>query len=119
MRSIALVLLCALAALGACGGGSEPAAKGPRTGAQLYGDAQCVQCHGRDGSGTSMGPPLRSLGAHWTRESLAEYLVDPRAAVRKDPRLQALDQRYMMPMQAYPHVSLEERLALADHVLGF
>jgi mono/diheme cytochrome c family protein len=111
--SLALVLL-----LKGCGGGAEPVQEQPADAAQLYRKSLCFQCHGQQGEGGALGPPLRGLREHWTRERLVAYLADPRAFVQKDPRLQVLDRRYSMPMQAFAQLSEEQRLALADHVLG-
>lgn len=98
----------------ACGG--EPAA--PRTGAQLYVEQNCVQCHGRNGEGTQLGPSLTDKRAHWNREQLAAFLADPQAYAARDPRLSEQSQKYLMPMVKFLTLSKEERLAIADYVLA-
>jgi len=109
-------LLLLLLALAACG--EAPGATGDHDGARLFVIANCITCHGRDGAGSQLGPPLRGLDQHWTRETLADYLSDPKAVIDRDPRLQKLAKRFaMMPM---PPVLYERelRLRLADHALA-
>jgi len=106
---------CAAAALilAACGGSG---AGGVEPGARLYATYGCASCHGGQGAGGTLAPPLADLGRYWDREGIADYLRDPRAWLAKDPRLEALQQRFSAQM---PAVSLpeEQRLMLADHVL--
>lgn len=102
--------------LGACSKPAPPA--GPPDGAALFREQNCVQCHGPDGSGTNLGPTLHGKQQYWTREKLAAYLLDPQAVIDADPRLQQQAGRYMLPMVKFVGLSLEQRLALADHVFG-
>ncbi len=74
-------------------------AGGAARGKELY--AQCVACHGADGSGTASGPdlraiagqaaaqqegfaysaPLRRSGKRWTQAELQAFLLSPQKAV--------------------------------------
>lgn len=113
--SACLCALGLLAAALACGGsesgGAQPA------GERLYSEKGCANCHGRAGEGTFMGPPLRNLAAHWQREELAKFFLDPSGYAKGQPRLAEMMKAYRMPMT--PIVASEaDRLLLADHVLG-
>jgi len=111
----ALVLLLALSAFAAaCGEPSKPIAPGQK----LFFEQGCVACHGSRGEGTFMGPPLRALAQHWTRERIAAYLLDPPATVAADERLHRMSLGFRTPMKAIS-AGAAERLLLADHVLGF
>ena len=109
----ALLLLPALAC-----GPSENASSGPPDGAQLYERQGCVTCHKASGRGGALGPTLVRTGEYWTREKLAEYLADPASFVGKDARLNSIARHFNMQMPP-ARLSLEQRLLLADYVLGF
>lgn len=106
-------------ALAGCGGGEEPEGRAADArGRALFMAFGCTLCHGPDGAGTTLGPPLRGLAKHWTREELASYLADPQAAVARDPRLAELARQYAKEMPAITTPE-EQRLEIADYVLGF
>src|SRR5687767_15820990 len=101
-------LLAALLALAACGEAPDGAAQDD--GARLYVIANCSTCHAKDGGGTALAPPLRGLAAHWTRESLAEYLLDPKGAIESNPRLKTLSLNFSMHMPPVLNLTPEQRL---------
>jgi hypothetical protein len=101
--------------LGACS--KSPAPQAPPDGAALFREQNCIQCHGEDASGTNLGPTLHGKKVYWTREKLAAYLADPPSVIERDERLKTQKQNYLLPMLKFP-ISLEQRLALADHVLA-
>jgi len=107
--ALPLVLL-----LAACGRAPAP----PAPGEALYRRELCTGCHGAGGEGTWMGPPLRGLAEHWEPESLAEFLLDPGAAVGRDPRLAKLMRAYPNPMVGTRSLGVEERRLLANWLLG-
>jgi len=109
----ALLLLPALA----CGPSENPSS-GPPEGAQLYEVQRCVICHKASGRGGALGPTLVDRAEYWTREKLAEYLADPASFVGTDARLNSLAIQFNMQMPPVP-LTLEQRLLLADYVLGF
>lgn len=109
-------LLAAALALAACG--DAPGAQGPPDGARLFVLANCTACHGTDGSGGVLGPPLRKLEAHWTRESMADYMADPKGALESDPRLKTLSLNFSMHMPPVTNFTPEQRLLIADHALA-
>jgi len=84
----------------------------------IYALQNCANCHGEQREGTRLGPALQSLSTDWTRARLAEYLADPRALVESDERLAALDREFSSDMGRYDNLSLDERLVLADWLLG-
>lgn len=99
----------------ACGG-SDPAPAQP-AGERIYAEKGCATCHGRAGEGTFMGPALRNIGAHWQRDELAKFFLDPSGYAKGQPRLAEMMKAYRMPMT--PILASEaDRLVLADHVLG-
>lgn len=103
-------------ALAACS--KAPKSSAPPDGAALFVGQNCSVCHGPDGAGTKLGPTLRGKQPFWTREKLATYLRDPQALIRADERLKTQAEQYSLPMVSFVTLTLEERLALADHVLA-
>ena len=114
-RTTLLAALALLLGTAACGSG-DAASKGPPDGARLFVLQQCSTCHATDGRGGPLGPPLRHLEKNWTRESIAEYLADPKAKIASDGRMKALALNFRMPMPPV-RLDLEQRLMLADHAL--
>jgi len=104
----------ALLLLAACGPDAAPASPG----AKLYQVQGCATCHGSAGEGALTGPPIAGSSSRWKRDDLAAFLAEPESFVARDPRLAQQKKKYMMPMQAFTHLSMEERLQLADHVLS-
>ncbi len=108
---VAAVALCSSSCSDDSGAKSSP-------GARLFAEKGCVACHGANGEGAFMGPPLRGLAQNWKREELARFFADPLGRTKSDERLAALAKRFPAPMA--PIVASEsERLALADWVLAF
>ncbi len=108
-----LALVAAGVALGGCGE-ETPAAP---TAEQLFRRELCASCHGGAGEGSWMGPPLSGLAEHWERESLAEFLRDPKPFVAEDQRLAELLGKYPNPMVGNRVLGKAERLQLADWLL--
>jgi cytochrome c5 len=104
---------------GTLGGGSgAPRRSGP-DGATVYRDQGCIACHGNQGQGTFLGPPITGMSAHWTRDDLAEFFADPARFVASTPRLAEYGKDFGMRMPALPRaVDRDARLALADWVLA-
>lgn len=113
---VALTGLCLAAALTSFGCGDD--SHTPRTGAELWVLQGCITCHGKDGQGTPIAPSLRGVQAHWTRESLLEYLRNPPAYIQKDARLKEQKKGYSQNMPVYGMLPQAHLDALADHVLG-
>lgn len=111
-------LLCASMLVAAACSKGGPGDSKSAPGEKLYFEKGCTACHGARGEGTFMGPQLRQLGAHWKRDDLARFLLDPSPAARADARLSELMKRYRMPMAPIA-ASEAERLAIADWVLAF
>jgi mono/diheme cytochrome c family protein len=88
-------------------------------GQALFDDWACAMCHGDNREGAEGGPPLRGLDAHWTVETLAEYISDPSVFVDEDPRLQKVSESYPdSEMPAFDVFPAEERRALAAYLLA-
>jgi cytochrome c553 len=114
-RLTRVALLAGAAAVAGCG--EAPGSQSQPDGARLFVLANCTTCHGADGAGGVLGPPLRNLDAHWTRESLAAYLADPKAVIDSDPRMKSLSLNFNMRMPPVTNFTAEQRLLLADHAL--
>lgn len=115
-----LLQLGSLLALSLAVAGCGPdAPRGPLDGAGLYQTLNCATCHKPDGRGGALGPTLRNKAAYWTRETLAEYLVEPTRFIHKDARLKSLEAQFNVQMPGVPSsLTREQVLMLADHVLG-
>ena len=116
MHTWTIGLALAGLACAACAPDAPP--KGPVDGPTLFRQQNCIICHAADGAGTKLGPSLRDKKSFWTREKLAAYIANPPAVVDGDERLKTQSAQYSIPMTTYPGLSLEQRLALADHVLA-
>ena len=116
LAALAGALLGALAAP-ACSS-KTPVDPHTLTAQELYLHVRCDQCHGRGGEGGFMAPPLRGIAEHWDRESLIEYLKDPRPVIERTPRLQQMKRRYSMEMRSFRELDEELRGRLADWLLA-
>ena len=112
---LAAALLLSLHVASACSLREDPPPGA--SGADIYALQNCANCHGQLGRGSSLGPPLASLGRHWTSELLVEYLADPRLFVERDERLAALSAEYSGQMSRYDNLSVEQRRVLAEWLL--
>jgi len=117
MHALALEVVVSSAALVACSGGDSHAEAGA-DGRRLFTQQACTTCHGDQGQGSMLGPPLANAHANWTREKLVEYLSDPQAFAANDPRLAQQGKKYFQPMPSYKALKPEERSSLADYVLA-
>lgn len=106
-----------LFALGACGA-DDGATKDPTDGAVIYQQALCASCHGSAGKGGWMGPPLKELGEHWSRETLADFIRDPAKFVDDDQRLSELSRQFPTQMAPQKTLTKAQRLAVADWLLA-
>jgi mono/diheme cytochrome c family protein len=88
------------------------------SGATIYELQNCANCHGEDGEGTTRGPALADVAAHWSREELADFLAAPSSWTERDAQLAALRASYSGAMSPYDNLTPDERLRLADHLLG-
>ena len=84
----------------------------------IYELQNCANCHGENGEGNMLGPPLARLSSHWTAEELTEYLADPDAMLAGDERLQGIAKGYSGQMSRYDNLSLEQRRVLAEWLLA-
>ena len=87
------------------------------TGDEIYALQNCANCHGLDRKGMPNGPALADLERHWTRDTLAEFLRDPKAFVKTDARVAALKNQYSTGMGRYDALTLDQRLVLASWLL--
>src|SRR5262245_31297182 len=108
--SRAILALAGLLALiaAACGGGAAEAQAAGSPGAQLFTSQGCSACHGSDGSGGMLGPPLWGKKQLWTRAKLMEYLKNPQAYATKDERLAEQSRTYTLPMPRVDKLTEED-----------
>jgi mono/diheme cytochrome c family protein len=92
---------------------------------QAYRDLNCAACHGADREGQRSGPALTGLERHWSADELVDYLMDPDAVVKANPRLAFKKEKYAIGMPAtsakspgYGEKARAEKLkALAEYLL--
>jgi len=113
MRYLLLITLCLLPA---CQLPKDPPPGA--TGAEIYTLQLCFNCHGDQGEGKDLGPPLRDLSQSWTRDELADFLGDTERWEEEDERVYQLSQEYDGNMRGYWNLELDERLRLADWLLS-
>lgn len=118
--------LAALVLMVACGSPAPPpttpaptATPSPEVAAGRleYLERSCLNCHGDARQGTSLAPPLRGLGEHWSASSLAEFLRDPAPVIDRTPRLKAMDERYPADMPGDPAADDATLHALVAYLL--
>lgn len=114
-----LTLLFAAAWLGTAVGLSGCGEPTPTTGPELFRAWGCVNCHGTNGTGIQgLGPSLWGKYAHWTPETLHQYLRDPVGYASRDPRLREQMRGFMTPMPPVLTQDQEKVRRVIDHVLG-
>lgn len=112
-----LVLGLALVLIGSsCGGRVDPPADAG--GAQVYELQNCRNCHGANGEGNALGPPLAKLQANWSRDELVAFLTDPAPVLESNERVRALAKAYPAQMSRYDNLSPEQLGELADWLLA-
>ena len=108
-------MLALAAALWACASPVQPPPGA--SGSEIYALQLCANCHGDDGGGKSLGPPLRDLASHWDESTLADFLGDPRGWEERDARLRRLADDHSGTMDPYDNLSVDERRRLARFLL--
>ena len=123
--TVAACALPILFALGCGGAGKEePAGTGLDESAssearQLFVAENCTLCHGEMTQGVEeLGPAIRDLAPYWDRDRLAAYLEDPQGFREANPDFEERrDASFSMEMPPVDHLSVEQRLLLADWLL--
>jgi len=114
---VRLLVFCALAlAATGCFGRKDP--PGGADGQVIYDFQNCKNCHGENGEGNSLGPPLAKLSSSWSRDQLAAYLNDPEPVLATNERLRTLAKAYVGKMSRYDNLSEEQRGVLAEWLLA-
>lgn len=110
-------VLLALAGVGtACQTRKDPPAGAP--GEMIYELQNCANCHGKNGEGNMLGPPLAKLTSNWSAERLVAFLTDPEPVLAADERLRTLAGTYSSQMTRYDNLTEEQRRVLADWLLA-
>ena len=85
---------------------------------EIYMQAGCDECHGKDLKGTpSSGPALQNTKRHWDEERMLAYFRNPDSVANIDPRLGELRERYkegMPPLKIADPIAREK---LAQYVI--
>lgn len=83
----------------------------------LLANNRCLVCHGRDLSGSGMGPSLANVNANWNATNLASYLENPKAFL-DSPRMAVLEDKYSSVMPAVKNLTQEEINAIVEYLLA-
>jgi cytochrome c553 len=75
----------------------------------------CTRCHGDEGEGASLGPPLEALSTKFNAAQLDQFLDNPLAYLERDTRLQKWRERYFTPMPKL-QMSQQQRQVLAAYL---
>lgn len=89
------------------------------SGSDLFAEFGCVNCHGRDLTGTAMAPSLIGVSQYWNKESLISYLRNP-SDFMNDVRFKEYKRKYpsqMMP--GYGEKNIKDLGKIADYLLDF
>jgi mono/diheme cytochrome c family protein len=70
----------------------------PPDGRSVFMTIGCARCHGNEGGGESLGPPLEDLSAKFSAQQLDQLLDNPIAYVENDERLKKWREEYFTPM---------------------
>jgi cytochrome c553 len=137
-EDLAPIMLC-LVVLAACGGGGAgeppapsqeetassaskvpepPTAEAVARGAAVWEAEGCAVCHGEEGEGGEIAPPLLDLAANWTPADLAAYLADPVVDPEENPRLASIAEQYEIEMPGVQESSGTEVTDLVAFLLS-
>ena len=83
----------------------------------IYELQNCANCHGGNGEGNALGPPLARLTSNWSAEEMVAFLTDPEPVLAADERLRTLAGAYSTQMTRYDNLTEEQRLVLARWLL--
>jgi cytochrome c553 len=87
------------------------------TAEQLIKNFGCSNCHGADLSGTNMGPSLKNLTEHWSKQTLITYLRNPMAYMDKE-RFKEYRKKYPSQiMPAYGEKNIKDLGRIAEFLL--
>ncbi len=89
--------------------------KTPVDGRTVFLTVGCARCHGNDGEGASLGPPLEDLRRKFNQQALTAFLDNPIAYAEKDERLQKWRDEYYTPMPKL-QMTDEQRVALVGYL---
>ena len=87
-------------------------------GALLLKNFGCLNCHGADLEGSSMGPKLTGLSEFWNRDRLINYLRNPNSFMDSD-RFKEFKKIFPnMIMPAYGNKDVKDLGKITDYLLG-
>jgi hypothetical protein len=90
---------------------------GELSGAQLLSNFGCLNCHGSQLEGASMGPKLTGLAEFWNRDRLINYLRNPGSFMDSD-RFKEYKKKYPnMIMPAYGNKDVKDLGKIVDYLL--
>lgn len=92
---------------------------GELSGAELFADFGCVNCHGKDLTGTNLAPSLMGVSEHWSRDKLISYLRNP-SSFMDQKRFKEFRKKY--PSQIMPgfgEKDVKDLGKIVDYLLRF
>ncbi len=96
----------------------EEAQTGELTGLDLMRQTGCLNCHGANLDGSTMGPALTGIKSHYTKDQLIAYLKDP-ASFAENERIKEFKTRFQgTRMPAYNNKPAAELNTIADYLLA-
>ena len=99
-------------------GGSNVENAAEQTPETLITNLGCVNCHGADLNGTTVGPSLKMVKEYWNRDALINYLRSP-VSYSRDERFTKYQQEFPnVVMPSFSNVDVKELGKIADYLLN-
>jgi len=91
---------------------------GNLSGADLFANFRCTNCHGTDYLGTKNGPALKGLSEHYSRKDLISYLRNPKSFMDSERLKNYREQFPGVIMPNYSNKDVKDLGKIADFLLG-
>ena len=90
----------------------------PLTAEEMVSSLGCVNCHGKDLTGTKMAPSLMQVKNNWSRQNLINYLRNPQSFMDSE-RLKEYQKKYPgVIMPSFNNVDIKDLGKIADFLLS-
>lgn len=84
---------------------------------QLMNNFGCLNCHGTNLEGTSMGPALVNLKELWSRDNLINYLRNPNSFMSQKRFMEYREKYPKMLMPSFGNKDVKDLGKIADYLL--